>query len=255
MCLLALAWRTDARWPLALIGNRDELHARPSLAADRWEDAPQVLGGRDLEFGGTWLGVSETGRLAAVTNLRSPADRGVQRASRGLLTRRFLTGDLDAASLRRLDLADFNPFNLVVIDRNQAWFATNRPDPQIRELPPGLHGLSNGPIGDLWPKTRLAMAALADWIAGGGDDVAPLFAALASEARPADPDLPDSGLDLERERLLSSAFIRAPVYGTRCSTIILVDADGAGRLDERRFGPDGGVQGETSLAFRWPMRA
>ena len=251
MCLLALAWRTDARWPLALIGNRDELHARPSLAADRWVDAPQVLGGRDLEFGGTWLGVSETGRLAAVTNVRSLADMGVKRESRGDLTRRFLTGELGIEALQRLDVAAFNPFNLIVADQGDAWFMTNRPEREVRRLEPGVHGLSNGPIDQVWPKTAQAELALADWLAAGAGDIDPLFTALASEARPADAWLPDTGIGVERERQLSAAFLRGPVYGTRCSTVALVGADGAGRLIERRFGPEGVRLGETGLAFTW----
>ena len=252
MCLLALAWRTDARWPLALIGNRDELHARPSLAADRWTDAPQVLGGRDLEFGGTWLGVSETGRLAAVTNVRSLADMGVKRESRGDLTRRFLTGEFGIEALQRLDVAAFNPFNLIVADQGDAWFMTNRPEREVRRLESGVHGLSNGPIDQVWPKTARAKLALADWLTAGDEDVEPLFAALADEARPGDAELPDTGIGIERERMLSAAFLRGPVYGTRCSTVVLVGADGAGRLIERRLGPEGAPLGETALAFSWP---
>ena len=220
MCLLALAWRTDARWPLALIGNRDELHARPSLAA--------------------------------VTNVRSLADMGVKRESRGDLTRRFLTGELGIEALQRLDVAAFNPFNLIVADQGDAWFMTNRPSQEARRLSPGVHGLSNGPIDQVWPKTAMAKLALADWLATGVADVEWLFAALADETRPADADLPDTGLGLERERQLSAAFLRGPIYGTRCSTVVLVGANGAGHLIERRFGPEGAPLGETALAFAWP---
>jgi len=187
MCLLALAWRADKRWPLALIGNRDELHARPTATADRWADAPQVIGGRDLEHGGTWMGVSERRRLAAVTNFRRPHEPAVARASRGLLTRRFLTGELGLEALQALDLNDFNPFNLIVIENDAAVFMTNRPDARRLALPPGLHGLSNGPIEPPWPKTIRAIAALSAWLdAGIAADLEPLFAFLADE-RPA-PD-------------------------------------------------------------------
>ena len=256
MCLLAISWRSDPRFPLVLIANRDELHARPSAPVARWEDAPQVLGGRDLDFGGTWLGVSEAGRLAAVTNVRGPRDPGEHRtgASRGLLTRDFLTGDLDAETLGRTDLDRYNPFNLIAIDGAQAWFLTNRPAADVRPLAAGLHGLSNGPIDDVWPKTLCAKTALANWLVSGADDPAPLFAVLADETVAPDQDLPDTGVGLERERALSPAFVRGEVGGTRCSTVILVDSRGAGRMLERRFGPLGASLGETALGFSWPAR-
>ena len=254
MCVLAFAWRAHPDWPLVLAGNRDELHARPAAPLARWDEAPEVLGGRDLEGGGTWLGVSEAGRLAAVTNVRGPRDPGERRtgASRGLLTRDFLTGEVDVERLRRTDLARYNPFNLIAIDRTDAWFLTNRPAPQVRPLAAGLHGLSNGPIDDVWPKTLRAKAALAGWLASGSDELAPLFAVLADETVAPDQDLPDTGVGLERERALSPSFVRGELAGTRCSTVILVDSHGAGRMVERRFGPLGVPLGESALEFAWP---
>ena len=254
MCLLAMAWRTHPRWRLALIGNRDEAHARPTARAARWTDAPRVVGGKDLEFGGAWLGVSEAGRLAAVTNLRRSSEAPVPRASRGLLTRSFLTGELDMAALQVLDVQGFNPFNLVVIEGDEAAFITNRPTDDRRRLAPGLHGLANGPLTPPWPKTRRAVAALSAWLDAGDPDPQPLFAALADETPAPDDELPDTGVGLERERLLSPCFLRGPVYGTRASTVILVDAEGRGELIERSFGPDGAAAGETRVGFGWPGR-
>ena len=177
---------------------------------------------------------------------------GVKRESRGDLTRRFLTGEVGIEALQRLDVAAFNPFNLIVADQGDAWFMTNRPEREVRRLEPGVHGLSNGPIDQIWPKTAQAELALADWLAADAGDIEPLFTALASEVRAADAELPDTGIGVERERLLSAAFLRGPVYGTRCSTVVLVGADGAGRLIERRFGPEGARLGETPLEFTWP---
>lgn len=254
MCLLALAWRADERWPLALIGNRDELHARPTVRAESWDDAPQVIGGKDLEFGGAWLGVSERGRLAAVTNVRRPHEPAATRASRGLLTRRFLTGELDLEALQALDLNGFNPFNLIVVENDAAVFMTNRPDVGRLALAPGLHGLSNGPLQPPWPKTVRAMAALSGWLDAGTPDLEPLFAVLADERPAPDADLPDSGIGLERERQLSACFLRGPVYGTRASTVILVDAQGHGLLVERSFGPNGAPAGEARVGFSWPAQ-
>jgi uncharacterized protein with NRDE domain len=252
MCLLAMAWRTDPQWPLVLIGNRDELYARPTAQAARWAEAPEVVGGQDLQFGGAWLGVSDKGRLAAVTNLRRPWEQTSLRASRGILTRRFLTGELDLAAVEALDLDQFNPFNLVVAQANDAVFMTNRPSIERLRLVPGVHGVSNGPLAPLWPKTRRAMAAVSDWLEAGGPDPGPLFRLLADETPAPDADLPDTGVGLERERSLSACFLRGEVYGTRASTVVLVDAQGRGQLIERSFGPGGAPAGETIVGFDWP---
>ncbi len=252
MCLLALAWRCDPRSPLVLIGNRDERYERPSSAAARWDEAPQVLGGRDLEYGGTWLGVSEAGRLAAVTNVRVLQPPDEDRASRGLLTARFLAGEIDLAGLQALEPDAFRPFNLIAIEGWDALVLSNQP-PLRRSLEPGLHGLSNGAPDAPWPKVRRAEAALSDWLAGEGDDPEPLFRVLADETPAPDKDLPDTGVGLERERQLSPCFLRGEVYGTRCSTVIRIDASGQGIVVERRFGPGGAPAGETRLPFQWPV--
>lgn len=244
MCLLALAWNAHPRWPLVLAANRDERHDRPSLPAHRWEDLPSVLGGRDLEAGGTWLGVSEAGRLASVTNFRSPADIGVARRSRGVLTRDFLAGDVSLEDIAALDAQAFNPFNLFLVEGGEAAFLTNRPRTTTRRLEPGVHGLSNGPLDQPWPKTLMLEARLHAWLDGPADDIAPLFDALADEGPP------DAEAGTERWR--SAAFLRGEQYGTRCSTVIRVDADGRGELVERAFGPGGTPGVETALAFRWP---
>jgi len=255
MCVLAFAWRLHPRWPLVLIGNRDEAHARPAAPLGRWPEAPHVLGGRDLKSGGTWLGVSEQGRLAVVTNLRGQGPPVDERPSRGRLAREFLVGEGGYARFDEADLADFNPMNLIVAEGGQAAFFTNRPRPVRRPLAAGLYGLSNGDLDAPWPKTRQLKAALQAWIEGPGASIAPLFLALADETRPSDDELPRTGLDLERERLVSPIFIRDPRYGARCSTVVRVGPDGAGEIAERRFGPDGRPSGETTIGFAWPADA
>ena len=251
MCVLALAFRSHPRWPLVLAGNRDELHARPAAPLARWQDAPQVLGGRDLEGGGTWLGVSEAGRLAVVTNLRAFGPPASEAPSRGLLARDILLGRGRYATVERDELAAFNPMNLIVIDVGEARFLTNRPVPAIRALQPGIYGLSNGDLDAPWPKTRRLKGALSAWLDGETHQSGDLFAALADETRPPDEELPSTGLDLERERLVSSVFLRGEVYGTRCSTLVRIDAAGQGEILERRFGPGGEPLGESQLSFRW----
>jgi uncharacterized protein with NRDE domain len=252
MCLLALAWRVDERWPLVLAANRDERYDRPSLPIHRWEDAPEVLGGQDGEFGGTWLGVSEAGRLAAITNVRNPAGPPRPGRSRGLLTRALLTGELDLEGLEGVGLSGFNPFNLVAVQGGEAVFATNRPGPGVFPLTPGFYAVSNGEIGAPWPKTEQLKRVLTGWLRSEDVDYEPLFAALADDAVADDAALPDTGVGLERERLLSAAFIRGEVYGTRASTIVRIAADGSGELAERTFGPMGAPIGESFLEFRWP---
>lgn len=252
MCVLAFAWRISPIWPLVLVGNRDELHARPSQPLGRWPEAPQVLGGRDLKSGGTWLGVSEQGRLAVITNLRGfgPPEEG--RPSRGLLARDVLVGEGPYARLDEVDLSAFNPMNLIAVEGDEATFFTNRPGPERRALAPGLYGLSNGDLDAPWPKTVRLKAALQAWL-GRPEDLAPLFDALADETRPSDDDLPRTGLDLERERLVSPIFIRDGRYGTRCSTVVRLGQDGSGEIAERRFGPAGAPSGETTISFAWAV--
>ena len=251
MCLIAFAWKTHPRWTLVLAGNRDEFHARPSAALARWPDAP-VIAGRDLEAGGTWLGVTPQGRCGVVTNVRDPRLAQTGR-SRGLLVADWLRGTADASAhalALRAVAGEYRPFNLLTFDPQAAYYLGNRPERRVQAVEPGIHGLSNADFNTPWPKTRQLMERLRLWLAGNTpDDLEPLFQALADE-RPADDDaLPDTGIDKERERWLSSAFVRGDRYGTRASTVVLVERGGGGRIVERRFGPAGRPDGQTSIAF------
>ena len=251
MCLIAFAWLAHPRWRLVLAGNRDEFHARPSAPLARWSDLP-IVGGRDLEAGGTWLGVTGAGRCCVVTNVRDPRDPQLG-ASRGLLATDYLTGTADATAHAQQLLAQaagYRPFNLLTFDAQAAFYLGNRPEPRAQAATPGVHGLSNADFNTPWPKTRALMARLATWIeAGDADDFAPLFAALADERQAPDAELPDTGIGLERERWLSSAFIRGTDYGTRASTVVAIAHDGRGVIVERRFGPEGRFLGESRLSF------
>jgi uncharacterized protein with NRDE domain len=249
MCLFAFAWNVHPRWRLLLAGNRDEFHARPSAPLARWDDAP-IIGGRDLQAGGTWLGVTDAGRCCVVTNVRDPHDPQLG-VSRGMLAIDYLGGSADgkahAQQLLR-SAADYRPFNLLTFDARDAFYLGNRPEPRAQAIVPGVHGLSNADFNTPWPKTRALMRCLQDWIDGAGeDDFAPLFAALADERVAADAQLPDTGVGLERERWLSSAFIRGEHYGTRACTVAAIGHDGSGVIVERRFGPNGPFEGETIL--------
>lgn len=252
MCVIAFAWNTHPRWRLLLVGNRDEAHARPSAPLARWADPPTLLAGRDLEAGGTWMGVGAPDRAAVVTNVRDPR-AALDGTSRGLLVTDFLRGrdatTRHAASLA-VGAAGYRPFNLLLYDRDAARLVSNHPAIRNVAITPGVHGLSNGALDAPWPKVRRATAALQAWLdAGGGDDFAALFTAFASEARAPDAELPDTGVGLELERRLSPLFVRDPRYGTRATTLIAIARDGGGCIIEHRFGPDGRVAGKTSLGF------
>ncbi|MFM5886434.1 MAG: NRDE family protein [Novosphingobium sp.] len=232
MCVAAIAWQAHPRWALVAIGNRDEFHARPTAPLHDWGDGR--LAGRDLQAGGTWLGVSD-GRFGLVTNLRVPGYPQSELASRGALVSDWLRGHQPDA------VEAMNPFNLWLADRQCLRFVSNHPEAERIELEPGIHGLSNGARGDRWFKTARLEAALAQWL-DGTHDPADLFSALADPTpQSADP-----------EDAFSSVFIRNPAYGTRCSTVVLVDAGGQGRIIERRFDAAGETTGETALAFGWP---
>ena len=251
MCVVALAWNTHPRWRLLLIGNRDEAYARPSASLAHWVDAPDMLAGRDLEAGGTWMGVHASGRAAVVTNVRDPR-AAHDRASRGLLVSDFLRGRDSAkrhAEAMEVAAVRYRPFNLLLFDHESACFVSNHPQVRARELTPGLHGLSNGDLDAAWPKVRRANAALQSWLDANGEDFEPLFAALADEMPAPDAELPDTGIGLELERRVSPPFVRGAVYGTRATTLIAMDYHGSGRIIERRFGPQGVPQGQTALHF------
>lgn len=234
MCVAAIAWQADPRWKLVVIGNRDEHHARPTAPLAPWPDSP-VLAGRDLQAGGTWLGVS-AGRFGLVTNLRVPGYPKPELASRGKLITDWLEGRSPVG------IEAMNPFNLWLAGADTLRFVSNYPDSHAVELEPGIHGLSNGARGDRWFKTARLEEALALWLAGEQEADA-LFDPLRDET-------PESG---DPEDAFSSVFIRNPTYGTRCSTVVLVDHSGKGQIRERRFDPGGDCVGETAFDFTWPI--
>ncbi|MFM5908340.1 MAG: NRDE family protein, partial [Novosphingobium sp.] len=232
MCVAAVAWNAHPRWRLVVAANRDEFHERPTAPLSRWPDG--TIAGRDLRAGGTWLGVNPAGRFALVTNHRVEGYPRPDRLSRGGL----ITGWLGGEGLG--NIAAMNPFNLICADSKALRFASNWPV-EDRALPAGVHGISNGPFSRPWPKARHLCASLAEWLAAAGGDLEPLFGALGDEAG---REVVDSHRT-DPEPRLSGIFIRDPVYGTRCSTVIAVDAEGNGRIIERRFDDAAQPCGET----------
>lgn len=250
MCVLAFAWRAHPGFELVLAGNRDERHDRPAAPLARWAGAPHVLAGRDLSAGGGWLGVSDRGRLAVVTNVRGYGGPEPDRPSRGALVADVLTEAGRYADLAVEDLPAFNPMNLITVRGGEAVYWANRPSPLRRSLRPGVYGMANGGLDDGWPKTDRLKAALSTWLDQGGT-AGGLLDVLMDEHRPRDNRLPATGLPLDVERTASAIFIRNLGYGTRCSSVVLVGAGGEGRFLERRFDEHGQVTGETELPFHW----
>lgn len=252
MCTLVLAYRTHPRYRLVLVANRDEYYERPTAPAAFWEDAPGVYGGRDLVHGGTWLGVTGDGRLAALTNYREPhlADR--HGPSRGRLVSDFLQGRDSAEEyverLRRERVA-YGGYNLVLGEGHGLFCYSNKNDVMER-ITPGIHGLSNHLLDTPWPKVVRAKEGLERVLAVKNFNPEDLFAVLADTTRPPDEELPDTGIGFDLERLLSSIFIKSESYGTRCTTVLLVGNDGKVTFIERSF--DGG-RGERTATFAWDL--
>ena len=242
MCLIALAHRVHPGFSLVVAANRDEFYARPTASAAFWEDQPDILAGRDLECMGTWLGVTRSGRFAAVTNYRDPADvrTGGESWSRGTLVSRFLGGSMPAGQFFDDVSAHgdaYKGFNLLASDGTDLYSYSNRAGAP-RRLEPGIYGLSNHLLDTPWAKVRIARDRLRAALEPGPAPE-PLFRLLADTDTSSDSELPQTGVGHERERMLSAARIVSESYGTRCSTVVLQGSDGRVQFAERTYGPGG----------------
>lgn len=251
MCLILVAWRAHPEFPLVVAANRDEFFKRPTAAASFWPGG-KILAGRDLEAGGTWMGITTGGRFAALTNYRAPELHREGRASRGRLVADFLEGDLTAGEYlarKRPLIEQYNPFNLLVGD-GETLACLSSVDGSYRELPAGVYGLSNHLLDTPWPKVSAAKSAMARALAALPDDQ-PLFDLLRDDAVHPDEALPRTGVSLEWERLLSAAFVKSADYGTRSSTILIVSRDGTPALDEQTWLAGGQAGNRSRFRFRW----
>ncbi len=299
MCVAALAWNAHRDWQLVAIGNRDEYHQRPAAPLAVWEEG--IIAGRDLQSGGTWLGVTGQ-RFALITNLRGHGLPDPAKASRGALVTDLLSGNGIYSDPTTAPLDAFNPFNLLLVAGKTLHFLSSHPSssgegpgvgaihlaPRLRTDPAptqfrvvqspgldldcrgqstpkllkrrglrttlthGIYGLSNGALDEPWPKTLQLKAALSDWLVSENPEVELLFAALRNEQIEPIGLVPDEPSDITDEAALTPVFIRRPVYGTRCSTVVLVDRAGLGQIVERSFDQNGLVTGETAVSFVWP---
>ncbi|AHL73874.1 hypothetical protein CH92_01700 [Stutzerimonas stutzeri] len=247
MCLIVFSWRPSHALPLIVAANRDEFHARPSLPLAAWEDAPHIIAGRDLQAGGTWMGIGTAGRFAALTNIRAPG-MPIGARSRGELPERYLRSELSPqAYLTEVTghLQHYSGFNLLVGDARELWYlnsAMGTPE----QLPAGTYGLSNAALDTPWPKLVRARSALQECLY---TPVTETLLQLLGDSQPAaDAELPSTGVPYEWEKRLSSVFIAGADYGTRASTVLIRRADGSTELTERRFGPAGPL-GESRISL------
>jgi uncharacterized protein with NRDE domain len=259
MCLLVLAWRAHPRYALVVAANRDEFHERPAAPLAPWPAPPPLLAGRDLRAGGTWLGIDRARRFGVVTNFRDLQPPKAGAPSRGGLIPHYLAQDATPATFFAAlePQADtYSGFNLLLADGDALWYGCNRARPFARALPPGVYGLSNGFLDTPWPKLERTRSAFRAWLSEPAANSDGLFALLADRTRvEEDALLPRTGVAREWERVLSAPFVLDPVYGTRASTMLLLEADGHARIQERRFDPAGRTSGETEFALNpgeWP---
>jgi uncharacterized protein with NRDE domain len=251
MCLILMAWQAHPEFPIVLAANRDEFRRRPTAAARWWPDKPQLLAGRDLEAGGTWLGMTRHGQIAALTNFRDPSQVTVNAPSRGGLVVRMLESPVSIGDrLQQLHAVgpQYAGFSLLCTDGLQLGVFESVAGAG-RLLDPGIYGLSNHLLDTPWPKVQRAKSSLATALQALPDDAA-LLELLRDDRPAAEEQLPRTGVSLEWERLLSSAFIRGSDYGTRSSTVIRVRVDGKVDFKEWTWQPDGSLGGQVSYQFQ-----
>jgi len=251
MCLIALAWQSHPDYSLVVAANRDEWRERPTEASAWWKDHPEILAGRDLRAGGTWMGVTKGGRFAAVTNFRDPSDKRTTALSRGNLVADYLLSDANprdylASLVPRAP--QFNGFNLIVGDgKSLAYFGSR--ELKVREIERGVHGLSNHLLDEPWPKVTRARNAMEDALRK--PKPAPrLFDLLSDRNVASDGELPDTGVGIAWERRLAPALITGEEYGTRSSTVLTIARDGQVAWEERTKDPAGGDTAIREFAFR-----
>ena len=253
MCLIVFAYRVHPDYPIIIAANRDEFYARPTQVLDQWTDGSDIVAGRDLEGGGTWMGITPNGRIAALTNYREPGIRIDGAPSRGHLVSDFLKGPEPLNHyLNRLDSksSKYNGFN-ILLSENGRWVYYSNRGGAPQELQAGIHGLSNHVLNTPWPKVVRSCQAVEKRLSDQRPPVTEdLMQVLQDRAVPPDEDLPRTGVEMEWERRLGSIFINSDIYGTRCSTVLLVGKDGTARMRERTFdrnGPAGEVERELQV--------
>lgn len=239
MCLIVFSYKQHPQYPLIFAANRDEHYERPSQAAQFWENNPNILAGKDLKAGGTWMGINKQGEFSAITNYRDPNIKKENPPSRGKLVLDFLQTDMNAQNyLSELQshAEQYMGFNLLAGSLDQLGYYSNQQE-DILFLGSGLFGLSNHLLETPWPKVRRAKNKLHRIIQDQAIAPEPLFELLADNREASDEELPDTGIPKDIEKKVSPIFIKSEGYGTRCSTVLLIDHNGKTTFAERRFKP------------------
>ena len=250
MCLVLVAWRQHAEWPLIVAGNRDEFHARPTEGLHWWPDNPALLAGRDMQAGGTWLGIGRNGRFATVTNYRDAVPPQAGMRSRGDLVTGFIDGSASPLDyVRDIDGGAYAGYNLFVCDGRTLAYASNR-DGEPRELEPGLYGLANAGLDAPWHKTLVSKERMRQRLESGKIKPNALLKLLNDRQRAPESEVRTNGLDFALAHAVTAPFVVQPDYGTRSSTVVLIGRDGHVDVTERRFVSDGSRRGETHQRFQ-----
>jgi len=256
MCLIFFSYEQHPAYRLVLAANRDEYYERPTQSLDFWEDSPNILAGRDLKQSGTWMGITRNGRFAAITNFRDPASLKPDAPSRGLLVSDFLAGNTSPERYLESIHAvggKYNGFNLLVGDQSALFWYSNRAN-GIQKIKPGLYGLSNHLLNTPWHKVENGITELEIVLAEKQSeeqiDIEAVFRILADGTRPPDDRLPNTGVGLAWERILSPMFVTSETYGTRSSSVLLIKRNGEVTFAERTFTPknqNGSTEHETRI--------
>lgn len=237
MCLIFISTNNHPKYKLVIAANRDEFYTRKTASVTYWEDHPEVVGGRDLEANGTWMAMTKTGKVGMVTNYRDLKNINPKAPSRGALVSDYLFNGSDSTDYLKdlhLKASNFNGFNLIVGKIDQLFYYSNYQS-KIVKLTPGFYGLSNHLLDTPWPKVKKGKKKFQSILEKEEIDQVDIFELLRDEGTAPDDQLPDTGLDLERERALSAMFIKTPNYGSRCSTVVLVDNENKVTYSERVY--------------------
>jgi uncharacterized protein with NRDE domain len=249
VCLVILAFDAHKDYPLLVAANRDEFHARPTRKADWWPDAPDIVGGRDLQAGGTWLGVHRGGRFATVTNYSGAAGKKAGMRSRGHLVTEFLQGMQSPVEyLESIRGDDYAGFNLLVTDGTHLAYLSNRGG-GLRELPPGVYGLSNATLDEPWEKVERSKNQLLQLLDAGRVSESQLLLLLGDRNKGPVDEVRTDHLPFATAHAITAPFIVTADYGTRCSTVVRADRNGRWNLQERRFDASGDNLGESRYSF------
>jgi len=237
MCLIVFSYKAHKNYKLVVAANRDEFYERPTVKADFWSDHPQILGGRDLEAKGTWMGVTMEGRISMLTNYRDLRNLKENAPSRGNIVADFLKkAESPKSFLSKLDAVShaYNGFNLVLGNSEDLWYYSNQTR-RITMLGSGVYGLSNALLDTSWPKVKRAKEKIGKAIEKDIIDEEEILNLLFDDVAAPDEDLPDTGVGYEKEKMLSSVFIKSPNYGTRCSTVVTITNSGKIYFKERTY--------------------